>query len=60
MALTGLLDIEVSVDALDELMAFWERREIRRTSDEVIGAADSETRLRIAEGGAGSEAAGLE
>ena len=56
MALTGLLDI----DDLDELMAFWERREIRRTSDEVIGTADGETRLRITEGGAGSEAAGLE
>ena len=50
MALSGLLDIELSVKDPDELIGFWERRGMRRTSDEVMGTADRDTQLRIVEG----------
>ena len=50
MALNGLLDIELSVPAPTELAAFWERRGLRRSGDGVLGAADREVQLRVAEG----------
>lgn len=50
MALNGLLDIELSVPDPDELAAFWVRRGMRRTADGVLGTADRDVQLRIAEG----------
>ncbi len=50
MALNGLLDIELSVPDPGELSAFWERRGLRRTDDGVLGTADRDVQLRVAEG----------
>ena len=50
MALNGLLDIELSVPKPTELMAFWERRGLRRTDDGVLGTADREVQIRVSEG----------
>ena len=50
MALNGLLDIELSVPDPGELAAFWERRGLRRTDDGVLGTADRDVQLRVAEG----------
>ena len=50
MALNGLLDIELSVPDPGELAAFWERRGLRRTGDGVLGTADRDIQLRVAEG----------
>ena len=50
MALNGLLDIELSVPDPGELGAFWERRGLRRTDDGVLGTADREVQLRVADG----------
>lgn len=49
MALNGLLDIELGVPNPSELMAFWERRGMRRSDDGVLGTADREVQVRIAE-----------
>ena len=50
MALNGLLDIELSVPEPAELTSFWERRGLSRTDDGVLGTADREVQLRVAEG----------
>lgn len=50
MALNGLLDIELSVPDPGELVAFWQRRGLRRTDDGVLGTADRDVQLRVAEG----------
>jgi len=50
MALNGLLDIELSVPNPDELVAFWERRGMLRTADGVLGTADRDVQLRVADG----------
>ncbi len=50
MALNGMLDIELSVPNPAELMEFWERRGLRRTGDGVLGTADREVQMRVAEG----------
>lgn len=50
MALNGLLDIELSVPDPVGLGDFWERRGMRRTGDGVLGTADREVQLRLAEG----------
>lgn len=49
MALNGLLDIELSVPNPTELIEFWERRGMRRTSDGVLGTSERDVQLRIAE-----------
>jgi catechol 2,3-dioxygenase-like lactoylglutathione lyase family enzyme len=50
MALNGLLDIELSVPNPAELLEFWARRGMTRTSDGVLGTADRPVQLTIAEG----------
>ena len=50
MALNGLLDIELSVPDPAALAAFWERRGLIRTADDVLGTADRPVQLRVAEG----------
>jgi catechol 2,3-dioxygenase-like lactoylglutathione lyase family enzyme len=50
MALNGLLDVELSVADPAGLEAFWERHGMRRTGDGVLGTADRDVQLRIAEG----------
>jgi len=50
MALNGLLDIELSVPNPDELVAFWERRGMLQTADGVLGTADRDVQLRVADG----------
>ena len=50
MALNGLLDIELSVPNPAELEGFWQRRGLRRTGDGVLGTADRDVQLRVAEG----------
>ena len=51
MALTGLLDIELSVPNPTELREFWERRGMVPTADGALGTTDRPVQLRIAEGG---------
>jgi catechol 2,3-dioxygenase-like lactoylglutathione lyase family enzyme len=51
MALNGLLDIELSVPDPGALTDFWVRRGMRLTADGVVGTADRDVQLRIAEGG---------
>ena len=50
MALNGLLDIELSVPNPAELMDFWLRRGMVRSTDGVIGTEDRAVQLRIAQG----------
>ena len=50
MALTGLLDIELSVPNPTELREFWERRGMVPTADGALGTTDRPVQLRIAEG----------
>ncbi len=51
MALNGLLDIELSVPNPDELMEFWERRGMSRTTDGVLGTPDRDVQLRVTQAG---------
>jgi catechol 2,3-dioxygenase-like lactoylglutathione lyase family enzyme len=50
MGLNGLLDISMAVPDPGELMEFWLRRGLRRTSDGVLGTEDRPVQLRITEG----------
>ncbi|MFT7597915.1 MAG: catechol 2,3-dioxygenase-like lactoylglutathione lyase family enzyme [Acidimicrobiales bacterium] len=50
MALSGLLDIELSVPNPSELAEFWGRRGMRASSAGVMGTDDRDVQLRIVEG----------
>ncbi|MDG2112462.1 MAG: VOC family protein [Actinomycetota bacterium] len=50
MALSSLLDIELSVPDPSAVADFWERRGMVRTAEGVMGTADRDVQLRIVEG----------
>ena len=50
MALTALLDVELTVPRPDQLAAFWERRGLVPTAPGVLGTADRASQLRLREG----------
>ena len=51
MALSSLLDIELSVPDPAALGDFWERRGMKRNAEGVVGTDDRDIQLRIVEGG---------
>ena len=51
MALTSLLDLELTVPDPAELEAFWERRGMRSTATGTLGTDDRASQLRLREGG---------
>ncbi len=50
MALTSLLDLELTVPDPGELEAFWQRRGMRTTATATLGTDDRESQLRLREG----------
>jgi catechol 2,3-dioxygenase-like lactoylglutathione lyase family enzyme len=51
MALTALLDLELTVPDPGELEAFWNRRGMLTTATATLGTADRASQLRLREGG---------
>jgi len=51
MALTSLLDLEITVPDPGELEAFWNRRGMRTTGTATLGTRDRVSQLRLREGG---------